>query len=47
MAMVEDDFLPRDFVFRSPVQALRAVSYDVDLHEDKGDGFWQFHALRR
>jgi len=28
---------------------LRAVltGFDVDLFEDKGDGFWQFHAVRR
>jgi proteasome accessory factor A len=31
LAMVEDDFLPRDFVFRSPVQAMRQVSYDLEL----------------
>ena len=31
LAMVEDDFLPRDFVFRTPVQAMREVSYDVSL----------------
>ena len=29
LAMVEDDFLPRDFVFRTPVQAMRQVSYDT------------------
>jgi FkbM family methyltransferase len=30
-------------------QRLRDVlkDFDLDLHEDKGDGFWQFHALRR
>jgi serine/threonine-protein kinase len=36
----------------TPEQAtdiLRAVlaGFDVDLFEDKGDGFWQFHAVRR
>src|SRR3954466_1654834 len=31
LAMVEDDFLPREFVFRSPVQAIRQVSYDTAL----------------
>jgi len=31
LAMVEDDFLPRDFTFRSPVHALRQVSYDRSL----------------
>jgi proteasome accessory factor A len=31
LAMVEDDFLPREFVFRAPVQAMRAVSYDTAL----------------
>ena len=31
LAMVEDDFLPRDFVFRAPVQAIRQVSYDTSL----------------
>ena len=31
LAMVEDDFLPRDFVFRTPVQAIRQVSYDTSL----------------
>jgi proteasome accessory factor A len=31
LAMVEDDFLPREFVFRSPVQAIRQVSYDTSL----------------
>ena len=30
-------------------ERLRAVlaGFDVDLFEDKGDGFWQFHAVRR
>jgi FkbM family methyltransferase len=30
-------------------ERLREVlkDFDLDLHEDKGDGFWQFHALRR
>ncbi len=31
LAMVEDDFLPRDFIFRSPVQAMRRTSYDLTL----------------
>ncbi len=31
LAMVEDDFLPREFVFRAPVQAMRAVSTDLTL----------------
>ncbi|MBI2710760.1 MAG: proteasome accessory factor PafA2 [Actinobacteria bacterium] len=31
LAMVEDDQLPRDFLFRSPVQAMRAVSTDLTL----------------
>jgi Pup amidohydrolase len=31
LAMVEDDFLPRDFVFRAPVHAIRQVSYDTTL----------------
>ncbi len=31
LAMVEDDFLPRDFIFRSPVQAMRRVSHDLTL----------------
>jgi proteasome accessory factor A len=31
LAMVEDDALPRTFVFRSPVQAMRQVSYDLTL----------------
>jgi FkbM family methyltransferase len=25
----------------------RLTDFDLDLREDKGDGFWQFHALRR
>ena len=29
--MIEDDFLPRDFTFAAPVQALRRVSYDLTL----------------
>ncbi|QXC62042.1 proteasome accessory factor PafA2 [Aquihabitans sp. G128] len=32
LAMVEDDALPRTFAFRSPVQAMRQVSYDLGLH---------------
>ena len=31
LAMVEDQALPREFVFVSPVAAMRAVSVDVDL----------------
>ena len=31
LAMVEDDALPRPFAFRSPVPAMRAVSYDLTL----------------
>jgi len=31
LAMVEDDALPRTYALRSPVQAMRHVSYDVDL----------------
>jgi Pup amidohydrolase len=31
LTMVEDDFLPRDFVLAAPVQALRQVSYDITL----------------
>jgi proteasome accessory factor A len=31
LAMVEDDALPRTFAFRSPVQAMRHVSYDLGL----------------
>ena len=31
LAMVEDDALPRPFVFRDPVQAMRQVSYDMSL----------------
>src|SRR6195952_3989487 len=31
LAMVEDDFLPRDFVFTAPVRSLRKVSYDLSL----------------
>jgi Pup amidohydrolase len=31
LAMVEDDFLPREFVFAAPVQAMRKVSYDLSL----------------
>ncbi|MGH9118750.1 MAG: depupylase/deamidase Dop [Acidimicrobiales bacterium] len=31
LAMVEDDFLPREFHFLAPVQALRRVSYDLSL----------------
>jgi len=31
LAMVEDDALPRTFQFRSPVQAMRQVSYDLTM----------------
>jgi proteasome accessory factor A len=31
LAMIEDDFLPREFAFASPVGALRRVSYDLTL----------------
>jgi len=31
LSMIEDDFLPREFTFVAPVQALRRVSYDVSL----------------
>jgi len=33
---------------RSPEAFRRLLpDFDVSLHEDKGDGFWQFHARRR
>src|SRR5439155_20027476 len=32
LSMIEDDFLPREFAFVAPVQALRRVSYDLTLH---------------
>ncbi len=31
LAMVEDDFLPREFVFAAPVAAMRQVSHDLTL----------------
>jgi proteasome accessory factor A len=31
LSMVEDEFLPREFVFAAPVQTLRRVSYDLSL----------------
>ncbi len=31
LAMIEDDALPRDFLFNAPVWALRQVSYDMTL----------------
>jgi proteasome accessory factor PafA2 len=31
LAMIEDDALPRDFIFNAPVWALRRVSYDLSL----------------
>jgi len=33
LAMIEDDFLPRDFVFNAPVWAIRQVSYDLSLRK--------------
>jgi proteasome accessory factor A len=33
LAMIEDDFLPREFHFAAPVQALRRVSYDITLQQ--------------
>ena len=32
----------------APLERLRAVlgGFDVDLFEDRGDGFWPFHAVR-
>lgn len=33
LAMVEDDAIPRDFVFATPVTAMRHVSYDLSLTE--------------
>jgi proteasome accessory factor A len=33
LAMIEDDFLPREFHFAAPVQALRRVSYDLSLQQ--------------
>ena len=32
LAMVEDDYLPREFVFQAPVQAMHQVSYDLELN---------------
>ena len=31
LAMIEDAFLPREFVFAAPVQTMRRVSYDLSL----------------
>src|SRR4029079_97606 len=31
LSMIEDEFLPREFVFAAPVQVLRRVSYDLSL----------------
>ncbi len=31
LAMIEDDFLPRQFLFASPIGALRRISYDLTL----------------
>jgi Pup amidohydrolase len=33
LAMIEDDFLPREFVFNAPVWAIRQVSYDLSLRK--------------
>jgi proteasome accessory factor PafA2 len=33
LAMVEDDFLPRELVFNAPVRAMRQVSYDLSLRK--------------
>ncbi len=33
LAMIEDEFLPREFAFASPVGALRRVSYDLTLRQ--------------
>ena len=33
LSMIEDDFLPREFRFASPVAAIRRVSYDTSLRE--------------
>jgi proteasome accessory factor PafA2 len=33
LSLVEDDALPRAFVFRAPVAAMRQVSYDLSLHQ--------------
>jgi hypothetical protein len=33
LAMLEDEALPRTFVFRSPVEAMRQVSYDLTLEQ--------------
>ena len=33
LALIEDDFLPRQFVFETPVEAMRDVSYDLTLGE--------------
>jgi Pup amidohydrolase len=33
LAMIEDEFLPRDFTFNAPVWALRQVSYDLTLRQ--------------
>jgi Pup amidohydrolase len=40
LAMIEDDFLPRDLTLATPVAALRKVSYDVGLRQplDLADG---------
>jgi proteasome accessory factor PafA2 len=40
LAMIEDDFLPRDLTLATPVAALRKVSYDVGLSDplDLADG---------
>ncbi len=33
LALIEDDFLPRQFVFDAPVRAMREVSYDLTVAE--------------
>ena len=40
LAMIEDDFLPRDLMLAAPVAALRKVSYDLSLRQpiDLADG---------
>src|SRR5438067_10302239 len=40
LCMIEDEFLPRQFEFAAPVQALRKVSYDLTLRrpQELADG---------
>ena len=33
LAMIEDDYLPREFSFAAPVQTMRRVSYDLSLSQ--------------